>query len=254
MRILIALSLATLALAGCTEEPAAPDVQVAETPEAIVRAPTYVNETGTTTGLSVDPGPTLIGGVQVHTFEVVAGTGRLDANLAWTSPVFALQMTVLKTDGATTSSSSSEANHLRISITDPEPGNYEARVSTPLGVAVDYQLSIRMAPDASASAFLAADAVIPPGQFFEINMQNELGSVLHWDWSATSASAFNLHTHFDGETEYVVEETTDAHADRYEVVRTGGHSLMWENPGSTPQTVSYRVWGAFEVDSYFPPR
>lgn len=245
--------LATLVLlAGCAENtPDAPDVAVEDEPEpAIISKVTYHNETGSTTGLTVDPAPPIVGGAQTHSLEIPIGTTRFDAFLAWSDPVSQLEMTIAELDSAT----AAQEGLITVTAMDPAPGPYTAYIRTDAGVLVEYELSLRFSPDPDASAFLAAEATIPPGAFFEINLQNDNGTRLHWDWTSTTDSAFNLHTHFDGEVQYEVELTATAHADHYDVVRTGGHSLMWENPGNTPQTVSYRVWGAFTVDSYFPPR
>jgi hypothetical protein len=69
-----------------------------------------------------------------------------------------------------------------------------------------------------------------------------------------TAVEFNVHSHFDGQVQYLVEETAAAHNGTYTNDRAGGYSLMWENTGTVPITLQYRVWGDFVVDSYFPPR
>ncbi len=80
------------------------------------------------------------------------------------------------------------------------------------------------------------------------------GGTFHWDWTASQTVAFDVHSHFDDEVQYLVEKTTDADRGSYTNDREGGYSLLWENTGNAPVTLEYRVWGEFEVDSYFPPR
>ena len=219
-------------LAGCADE-APPEVQPEpaeddDRPELLTQV-RYKNETGTTTGLTVDPAPPIIGGTQSHDITVPLGTGRVEALLSWSDPV---TLELIMPEGLGSATHESGSGTAKAVVVGPATGDFTIRVRSDLAVMTDYDISIRLAPEDDSASLLAAEAVIGPGQFFEINLQNENGTRMHWAWTSTTDSAFNIHTHFDGEVQYVIEETTTEHSGTYDVVREGGHSFMWENPGN----------------------
>ncbi len=138
----------------------------------------------------------------------------------------------------------------------PVPGAWTATVESDAAVGVAWSLSVRMTPGAEGEAFLAETVVIPGGSFFEINTEMELNATLNWDWSTEEGTPvhFDVHSHFDDEVQYWVEMETAEHAGSFTNERTGGYSYLWENGGATPVRLTYRAWGGFVVDSYFPPR
>ena len=91
---------------------------------------------------------------------------------------------------------------------------------------------------------------------FEINTRMELHANASWTWQVLDGAeaAFNVHTHFDEEVQYLVEETGTSGEGRITAHRAGGYSWMWENNGPAPIRVEYRLWGQYALDSYFPPQ
>ncbi len=253
MRILIVALLVTLA--GCT----APADDVAPEPDTPVETPPaaaeafYVNFTGTLSRLPTGTAS------ESFEFQVPNATGRMTATLLWSAAAteFVLDLAP-EAEGAGHNGGRYDApGNGRVAGDLPEPsaGKWTATVTITEGVQADYTLTLFIAPDDTVQNVLSDSFVLASGQFFEINTVMPLNGTMHWDWHIEEGtdSAFNLHTHFDGEVQYLVEETTDAHAGKVVADREGGYSLMWENEGA-PQTIVYRVWGDFEVDSYFPPR
>lgn len=237
-------------LAGCAEEPAAdPEVQVVDTPEELPprAGPTYYNRTGSLT--SVGPA---VETVEIP-FAVPFGTARVDASVASSNQAVTFEILLPREMGQVESSVNGQT--ATASVVAPEPGEYTAVVRSDVALPVaEFVASIVVSPDASIRALLSETVVIPPGQIFEVNLQMQLYDELHWEWTSSSVSDYNVHTHFDGEVQYLVETSGTSGEGNITAARTGGHSFMWDNPQNAPQSVTYRAWGTFQVDSYFPPR
>jgi len=120
-------------------------------------------------------------------------------------------------------------------------------------VNAQWEMSLRLVQAETGETLMADRATIAPGQFFEINTEADVDATLSWSWSSEASIHFDIHTHFDDEVQYVVEEETGQSSGTYRVVRAGGHSYLWENTGVLPVTLTYRVWGPWELDSTFPP-
>jgi hypothetical protein len=258
-RIMMCLVVGMLSLAGCVDDagdttdiPADPDGQ--GTAEDVLVQPTFINFTGRLSNL-----PAGSAGL-TDTVQVLPNTGRITATLLWADEVadLAFELTANSAYGDGHKGGAYDApgsGTVIADIPEPERGNWTFVISGANAVRVDWTLVIFMAPDDAVTTVLSESFVLASGAFFEINTQMPFNGTLHWDWSIDegSMSAFNVHTHFDDEAQYLVEETTSAHAGKVLAEREGGYSLMWENSGA-PQTITYRAWGDFTVDSYFPPR
>ncbi|HET6398045.1 MAG TPA: hypothetical protein VFH47_00650 [Candidatus Thermoplasmatota archaeon] len=208
----------------------------------------YLNATGTFTNLPP-------GAATTHAFTVLPGTQRLEATLLWTPEPFCLRLELLEPEAAAPAVApclSGGSGRFELALDAPRPGTWRYRVSGN-GMGVDWDLTLRMPQASAGGETVVADTVtIAPGAFHEINTVMPASASLRWDWSADAVLHFDVHSHFDDEVQYWVEQQTDAHAGGLRVEREGGYSYLWANEGSLPVTVRYRVWGPFTVDSIFP--
>lgn len=225
---------------------AAAEPDDADHPPAPTAFTQYANATGQLTSTPLAPAQA------GSTFRVDAGTLSLNATLTWSPDSFALLLEFVSPSGTSTFSSADGAGRHRLTVDAPQPGVWEYRIGSDLAVNAAWQLAITMPVAQTGTGFVADTVTIAPGQFYEVNTQAPANGTLSWDWSATASIHFDVHTHFDGEVQYVVEEQTGASQGSYHVNRTGGHSYLWENTGTLPVTLTYRVWGDFELDSIFP--
>ncbi len=255
-----ALFVATIILlAGCTspEPQAAPDI-AGEDPvpaEGILTEAAYSNFTGTLRSL-----PGMAGTVSGEVM-VLPNTGRITATLLWSDPLADLALTFVAQNASGEQHSGGTydapgAGRVAADIPAPATGAWTYTITGSNALDVAWDLIIFVAPDDAVTTVISESFFLAAGAFFEINTQMEDGASMSWAWTIAeeSTSDFNVHSHFDGEAQYLVVESTTAHTGRIDVNRTGGYSLMWENPGAVPQTIQYRAWGDFAVDSYFPPR
>ena len=147
-------------LAGCADE-APPEVQPEpaeddDRPELLTQV-RYKNETGTTTGLTVDPAPPIIGGTQSHDITVPLGTGRVEALLSWSDPV---TLELIMPEGLGSATHESGSGTAKAVVVGPATGDFTIRVRSDLAVMTDYDISIRLAPEDDSASLLAAEAVI----------------------------------------------------------------------------------------------
>ena len=208
----------------------------------------YHNATGQLTSTALTP-RTVTGA-----FDVVNGTGNLQAALLWDQADFTLELLLFGPDGQPAGAPEAASGRIGLSVDGPSAGAWRYEIRADLAFDVAWDLSVRLAPEAGDETLMADTLTIAPGNFFEINTQMPRNGTIAWDWSIREGDdvAFNLHSHFDDEVQYLVEETTDAHHGAYTNDREGGYSLMWENTGSTPLTLRYRAWGDYTLDSCFP--
>lgn len=257
MRLILAALLVGATLAGCADPAPAPE----EAPEAPGPAPAgdvllgeaFHNATGTITSLPI--------AVEVHGggFEVLPNTARIDATLLWSDPVAELSLELAAENGSADGHAggtfpASDEGTAVADIPGPALGAWSYTIHAENAVDVEWRLVVRMATDVNVSRVISDTVTIAAGQFFEINTVMPEDGKLSWDWTSSETSDFNVHTHFDDEVQYLVEESATAHSGHVVADREGGYSLMWENPGAAPLSLTYTAWGAFEVDSYFPPR
>lgn len=128
------------------------------------------------------------------------------------------------------------------------PGEWTYTVEASFAASEAWELSVDFV-GIGTGQLLDQAVLVGPDRFYEINTIAEQGIEICWLWSSAADVEFDLHTHFDGQLEYLYQETT--HADRgcYTTQREGGHSLLWYNGGSPSVAVDLRVWGDFELAS-----
>lgn len=207
----------------------------------------YANATGQLTSSPLSPASAGGG------FQVERGVQALEATFLWSPAGFALMLDLRNPSGTVLPVPSSNGRG-ELMVEAPEPGPWEFTVRSELAANAQWTVSVRMAAAAAGEALMADRVTIAPGQFFEINTEAAAGGTLGWAWTAEAPIHFDVHTHFDDEVQYVVDEDgTAGGSGTYTVQREGGHSYLWENTGTLPVSVSYRVWGDWELDSTFPP-
>ena len=205
----------------------------------------YANATGQLTSTPVQPAESSGG------FEVDAGTAVLQATFLWAPPAESLVAELVGPTGQTLLLAGD--GQAAGEVPGPAPGGWTYTVRANVALGARWELSVRMTPVTSDETLMSDTATIAPGQFFEINTVAKQGAALHWAWSTEADVHFDIHTHFDDEVQYVVEEQSGGSSGSYTVARDGGHSYLWENTGVLPVTLTYRVWGAWDLDSTFPP-
>lgn len=209
--------------------------------------PHYENATGQLTSTPVAPA-TATGG-----FDVEEGTAVIEATFLWSPTQYALSVDLVEPDGGLEATLSSDDGRAEGTIESPAVGRWSFVVRADVAVDAQWTLSLRLAPAAAGETLMTDSYVIPPGQFFEINTVAKVNATLSWSWSTEAAIHFDIHTHFDDEVQYVVDEEVGSSSGSYRVVREGGHSYLWENTATLPVTLTYRVWGPWDLDSTFPP-
>lgn len=207
----------------------------------------YENATGqlTTTPLA----PTTSTG----DFEVRPGTAVLEARFLWSPEQYALSIDLIEPDGGLEATLSDSDGAAEATVEEPAVGVWTYVVRADVAVNAEWTLSLRMAPAAANEVLMADTTTIAPGAFFEINAVAKVNHTLSWSWSTDGPVHFDIHTHFDDEVQYAVaEDGSGGSSGTYTVVRDGGHSYLWENTGTLPVTLRYRVWGPWEFGSVAP--
>jgi hypothetical protein len=184
-------------------------------------------------------------------FRVPNGTLVLQATLLWEPAQYTLAIELVDPSGQATPGSASGGT-LDVEVTAPAAGVWTYSISSDFAVNAGWTLSARMSVLGGEEELLSGTRTIPPGQFFEINTEMENNTSFHWSWGTSALVHFNVHSHFDGEVQNLVDEDADEGRGNFTNHRAGGYSLMWENTGNLPVTLDYRVWGEFTLDSLFP--
>lgn len=227
-----------------------PDVQ-------ILNATQYIHASGTVTGV----GP--VNQPATGTFQVPRGTAFLSVSVAWSDPLAQLQLQLNYVQEASGRNGSTEgsmgfggADGISETIESPVWGAWEYVIEGTNAVDVAWTLVFALQPLEGQITTLSETLQVAPGAFFEINTVMDEGKDICWDWDIVEGEDvhFDLHTHFDDEVQYLVEQTAASGSACWTSERGGGHSLLWEALGTAPVTLRYTVWGEFDVDSYFPPR
>jgi hypothetical protein len=206
----------------------------------------YHNATGQLTSTPLQPGQS------TGSFRVPNGTVFLEATLIWTPTQYELSIDLTDPDGGGTATGSIAGGSLSAQADAPKAGPWTYTIESDFAVNAAWTLSIRMSVLAGDEELLAGSRTIPPGQFFEINTEMENRTSFSWSWSASAAVHFDVHSHFDDEVQYHVDETAASGRGDFTNDRAGGYSFLWENTGALPVTLDYRVWGDFTLDSVFP--
>ncbi len=136
-----------------------------------------------------------------------------------------------------------------VNVKGPEIGRWSYEVRATAGVAANWELAITV----TGPEGLELTKVIQfTGGFYEINTVMQEGADMNWDWSVEGGeSDFNVHQHVAGQTVYPVRGTYSENNGTYIAEEDGGVSIMWENAGNEPITLTFRVWGNFTLHSVF---
>lgn len=187
-------------------------------------------------------------------FRVPGNVRVLVATLTWSDSVATLDISLDGPAGADLGTKLTQQGSVTIRLLSPTPGDYAYTISGSNAVNVAWDLNVNLVPRDTGLNRISHTATVAPGDFFEINTDMPLHGNISWQWSVDEGIEvpFNLHTHFDGEVQYEVQLTAAAHEGHFEAHREGGHSLMWENTSDSTLSVTYVVWGDFQVDSYYP--
>ncbi len=136
-----------------------------------------------------------------------------------------------------------------LTVTDPEPGRWTYAVSVTAGVAANWELTVTVTGPEGLQ--IVREINFTSG-FYEINTVMALGADMNWNWTVEGGqSDFNVHQHVAGQTVYPVRGTYSENNGTYIAEEDGGVSIMWENAGSAPITLKFRVWGNFTLHSIF---
>jgi hypothetical protein len=189
-------------------------------------------------------------------FRLPQNVGKMQAIMTWDDEVAELDLTIMG-PASGLDVKVVEAGKVTIKVIDPAAGEYEFVITGSNAIDVDWQLNVHVSPRDGQLERITDTVTVPPGtqvNFFEINTEMPLAGNMSWTWHAREGLpiAFNVHTHFDGEVQYLVEKTAVEDDGMITADRTGGYSLMWENTGAVPVRLTYEVWGNFVVESYFP--
>jgi hypothetical protein len=207
----------------------------------------YHNATGQLTSSPLAPA------ASTGAFEVAAGTVTLNATLAWTPTQTSLRLELTAPDGQKVSMPDTAGGTLRAGREAPPVGTWTYSVASDLAVNVAWTLSLRLAAVPADEHFRAGSVSVAPGAFVEVNTEMEDGASLMWAWSTSAPVHFDVHSHFDGqEKEHVSKEAASGNG-MFTDDRAGGYSLLWENKGTAPVLLDYRVWGDYEFVSTYPP-
>jgi len=200
----------------------------------------FLNKTGTLTTSPVAPA------TATDSFTLGNATVALKATLTWTPSQFALSADLKGPSGqlVTLSSSTGSAS---ATIPVPEAGawTYTVRASVAANAAWTLSLGIEEAP--TDDAFTTGHVTIAPGKFAEVNMDVAKGDAMHWAWATSGIVHFVPHSHFGGAEQEIGPKDAGTDSGHLESNRTGTYSLAWENTGSSPVTLDYRVWGDFTL-------
>lgn len=205
----------------------------------------YHNATGQLTSTPLQPA------TSTGSFRVPNGTVLLEATLIWTPGQYEMSIDLTDPDGGGTAGGMAGGS-LSAEAAAPKAGAWTYAIESDLALNAAWTLSIRMSVLSDDEELLAGTRTIPPGRFFEINTEMENRASFSWSWSASATVHFDVHSHFDGEVQYHVEEDAASGRGNFTNNRAGGYSFLWENTGALPVTLDYRVWGDFTLVSFVP--
>lgn len=262
MHRVVPMTALALLLAGCLQAPGQP-LQAEETPMPAVEPPealAFTNLTGTLLALPV------LGGEQRFTYIVPEGSAWVAAVLKWQTRRAVLTLTALDPEGQERGETRPLADPgargaVRLDWWSPEalPGTWTLVVRGTAALQEPVFLQLHTARQ--VDGMHVAEALrVPEGRFAEVNMLMEAGDTVRYAWGAAEPLYFNIHTHRNGETINLVEDTTSTMETSFTAEEEGGYSLLWAfgegvgpvaPPGQGGRSVElwYRVDGAFELHS-----
>lgn len=195
-----------------------------------------------------------------NSFTVDNLTGQIEAVVTWTNPLAILTLGAFRPDGSPASgdlTTDGQQVRLAIDVANETPGAWVIEVRSERAVEEPYTFTYTAFGIPILNTIERTITVAGGGAFFEANLNMDAGANLSYEWRVmgSDAIAFNIHVHFEsnGSVLYPVEGNWNSLSGNYSHdYDTVGPSLMWENDGTVPLQVHYRVWGDFTVDSYFP--
>lgn len=99
------------------------------------------------------------------------------------------------------------------------------------------------------------ERTVEPGSFVEANLAMNGSAELTYRWSTSPSTevAFDVHSH-PSRDEVAYHERYNATGDEgsFTAPSEGTYSLLWENRGEEPVTVSFRIEGEVELVSIAP--
>lgn len=253
---LLALAIAALTLAGCIATPQTAPVDTSVPPAMAGEVITFDDLEGTLLALPV------AGGEAQFDYEVPVGARWLGATLTWRTRGTILTLSAVSPEGdvagdSRTLAGSSPRSPARLDwwTADPAPGAWIFTVRGQAALQEPVLLQLHTLPHVSGM-HVAQHTTVPPGSFVEVNLEMLAGQTFTYSWETAAPVGFNIHTHRDGVTKNVVEETTDRMAANFTADEDGGYSLLWALesgglPGAGTEGVelTYRVDGAYELHS-----
>jgi hypothetical protein len=200
----------------------------------------YLNATGQLTSTPLAPS-TGSGG-----FDLGDATTSLEATFTWTPAQFALSTDITGPSGQRVALSGANGQ-AQATLVAPQAGPWTYAVRADAAAGVTWTLALKVQEAPTTGSFQSAHATIAPGTFVELNLDVGKDEPVHWAWSASASIHFEPHSHFDGTEQEIGPK--DAAQDEGHLVaeRAGTYSLLWENKGSSPVSLDYRVWGDFAV-------
>lgn len=255
---LLALALAVL-LAGCIATPQ-PEALPPAADASTLAPPTEVLEF-TTEEVTLLALPVVGGSAEVQ-YDVPAGAKWLGATLTWQTRGTALTLTGTDPEGteqgqSKTLAGSGPRSPARLDwwIADPAMGAWTFTIAGQAALQEPVRLQLHTAK-AVQGMHVAQETAVPPGGFAEVNTEMKAGETFTYEWTSATPVYFNIHTHRDGVTTNVVEETTDAMRATFTAEEDGGYSLLWALdggqvplPSGNPVPLTYRVDGQYQLHS-----
>jgi hypothetical protein len=252
-------AVAAVALAGCLGAPSAPLQAEAQAPAPA----TVVEETlrfddfeGTLLSLPV------VGGEARFPYTVPEGAGWLAATLKWSTRGTTLTLQALDPVGqphgdSRTLAGSGPRAPARLDWWQAEPaaGEWAFVVQGQAALQEPLALQIHTLATPQDGMHIAEGTRVREGTFVEVNMNFKAGQVVHYDWTSEAPLYFNIHTHKNGETLNLVENTTVAMRGSYTAEEDEIASLLWEVPdaaavaGARSVALAYRADGNYTLHS-----
>jgi hypothetical protein len=200
------------------------------------------------------------------TFPVPNGTTSVVVVLSWTTAQAELNFTLRHEEGtaiATTYTRAGTVVRAQANQTIPL-GNWTVVVTSGLAADEPFEVQSTVVLLPKGMAYLENTVVLKPStRFFEINLEMDVNKTFSYEWSLVGNTnqkiAFNIHTHFDGQVQYLVQGHWNALKGNHTQTRSGGVSLMWEPKDASGTAITsdvrlhYRVVGPFHLHSMAGP-
>lgn len=263
MRALLA-PLVALALAGCIAQPQPAPVDPQQLPAEAAAAAEELQFGDGETFISSLP---VVGGEGGFAMDVPEGQRWLAQTVKWETRGSVLQFIATDPNGQEageyrTLAGASPRSPTRLDwwVADPIPGAWQFTVRADGSVPMVRERVTMQSHTANQvdGMHVAQRTPVNPTGFVEVNMEMKAGDRITYDWTAAAPIHFDIHTHRNGETVNLVDETADGGRAEFVAEEDGGYSLLWaqvsqDGPvpptGGSPVELTYRIDGAFELHS-----